>query len=234
MDRVLTLFPDSFNVRIQRAYLEFFWKGSTAPIKTALETLPPNLDPDGVVSFARWDVSLMDRDVVAAEKALTACQLDTIASQTGVPLPKAYLQACVDLLRGDLPKAQRGFEAARPLIEKTVANTMRAGGAGGSLGEIVDRLHQLRLRWIAMNVEDENAAVFETGEPELAAIIGESAMVRFVPPVDGNAVNDFAVVRRAGLCINGDEFVRAIAETFDAERPDIDKLFLALDPGEAR
>jgi tetratricopeptide (TPR) repeat protein len=37
MDRVLALFPDSFNVKIQRAYIEFFWKGSTAPIKAALE-----------------------------------------------------------------------------------------------------------------------------------------------------------------------------------------------------
>src|SRR5205807_1797053 len=84
MDRVLALFPDSFNVKIQRAYIEFYWKGSTAPIKAALQSLPPNLDPDGVVTFARWDVSLMDRDVNAADKALTACQLDTISSQTGV------------------------------------------------------------------------------------------------------------------------------------------------------
>ena len=70
MDRVLALSPDSFNVKIQRAYIEFFWKGSTAPIKAALQSLPPNLDPDGVVTFARWDVSLMDRDAGAAEKAL--------------------------------------------------------------------------------------------------------------------------------------------------------------------
>jgi TolB-like protein/Tfp pilus assembly protein PilF len=127
MDRVLALFPDSFNVKIQRAYIEFFWKGSTAPIKAALETLPPNLDPDGVVTFARWDMSLMNRDVVAAEKALAACQLDTIASQTGVPLPKSYLQACVDLVRGDAGKARAEFEAARPAIEKTVANSPQDG-----------------------------------------------------------------------------------------------------------
>ncbi len=69
MDRVLALFPDSFNVKIQRAYVEFLWKGSTAPIKAVLESLPPNLDPDGVVTFARWDVNLMDRDTGSAEKA---------------------------------------------------------------------------------------------------------------------------------------------------------------------
>ena len=67
MDRVLALSPDSFNVKIQRAYMEFFWKGSTEPISTALASLPPNLDPDGVVTFARWDVSLMNRDFAAAE-----------------------------------------------------------------------------------------------------------------------------------------------------------------------
>jgi len=134
MDRVLALFPDSFNVKIQRAYIEFFWKGSTAPIKAALETLPPNLDPDGVVTFARWDMSLMNRDVVAAEKALAACQLETIASQTGVPLPKSYLQACIDLVRGDAGKARAEFEAARPAIEKTVANSPQDGVRHAQLG----------------------------------------------------------------------------------------------------
>ena len=127
MDRVLALSPDSFNVRIQRAYIEFFWKGSTAPIKAAVDSLPPNLDPDGVVTFARWDVSLMNRDVTAADKALAACQLDTIASQTGCPLPKSYLQACVDLVRGAPAKAHAEFETARPSLEKTVANSPQDG-----------------------------------------------------------------------------------------------------------
>jgi TolB-like protein/Flp pilus assembly protein TadD len=134
MDRVLALFPDSFNVKIQRAYIEFYWKGSTAPIKAALQSLPPNLDPDGVVSFARWDVSLMDRDVDGADKALAACQLDTISSQTGVRLPKSYLQACVDLVRGDVAKARSEFEAARPAIEKIVSDSPQDGTRRAQLG----------------------------------------------------------------------------------------------------
>jgi TolB-like protein len=134
MDRVLALFPDSFNVKIQRAYIEFFWKGSTAPIKAALQSLPPNLDPDGVVTFARWDVSLMDRDTGAAEKALANSPLDTITSQTGVPLPKSYLQGCVGLVRGDTTRAQADFEAARPAIEKLVAESPRSGTRRVQLG----------------------------------------------------------------------------------------------------
>jgi TolB-like protein/Flp pilus assembly protein TadD len=134
MDRVLALFPESFNVKIQRAYIEFYWKGSTAPIKAALESLPANLDPDGVVTFARWDVSLMDRDVNAAEKALATCQLDTIISQTGVSLPKSYLQACIDVVRGDAAKAQTEFEAARPAIEKLVTESPQNGIRRAQLG----------------------------------------------------------------------------------------------------
>ncbi|PYI46091.1 MAG: hypothetical protein DMF10_10095, partial [Verrucomicrobia bacterium] len=130
----LALFPDSFNVRIQRAYVEFFWKGSTAPIKAALQSLPPNLDPDGVVTFARWDLSLMDRETDAAEKALANSPLDTITSQTGVPLPKSYLRACVFLVRGDTAKAQTEFEVARPAIEKLVAESPQSGTRRAQLG----------------------------------------------------------------------------------------------------
>src|SRR5437588_13039426 len=46
MDRVLALFPDSFNVKIQRAYIEFFWKGSTVPIQAALESLTGHVNPN--------------------------------------------------------------------------------------------------------------------------------------------------------------------------------------------
>src|SRR5437764_1542425 len=134
MDRVLALFPDSFNVKIQRAYIEFFWKGATAPIKAALQSLPPNLDPDGVVTFARWDVNLMYRDTDGAEKALANSPLDTITSQTGVPLPKSYLQGCVDLVRGDTAKAQTEFEVALPLVEQLVSESPQNGTRRAQLG----------------------------------------------------------------------------------------------------
>lgn len=76
----------------------------------------------------------MNRDVVVAEKPLAACQLDTISSQTGFPLPKSYLQACIDLVRGDVAKAQAEFEAARPAQSKKQLPTVHrmAHGARNS------------------------------------------------------------------------------------------------------
>jgi serine/threonine-protein kinase len=134
LDRVLELAPDSVNVKIQRGYIEFFMKGNTASIKAALESTPANIDPDGVVTFARWDVSLMDRDPVAAERALASCRLETITSQPGAPLPKSYLQGCIDLVRNDTARAQTDFEAARPALEKTVADSPQDSTRHAQLG----------------------------------------------------------------------------------------------------
>ncbi len=112
---------------IQRGYIEFFQKGSTAPIKAALAKIPPNLDPDGAVTLGRWDVSLMGRDVATAEKAVAACRPDAVLSQQGVAIPKSYLQACIDLVRHDDAHAQMEFETARPVLEKSVADSPQDG-----------------------------------------------------------------------------------------------------------
>ncbi len=134
MDRVLALAPDSLNVKIQRAYMEFFWKGSTAPIKTVLESFAPNLDPDGVVTFTRWDVALINRDPDAAERALTSARLENFIAPTGVRLPKSYLAGCVTLMRNDAATAQREFETARPILEEIVMKSPQDGIRHGQLG----------------------------------------------------------------------------------------------------
>jgi TolB-like protein/Flp pilus assembly protein TadD len=134
MDRVLALAPDSVNVKIQRAYMEFFRKGSTAPIKTVLESFAPNLDPDGIVTFSRWDVALMDRDPDAAERALTSARLENFVAPTGVPLPKTYLAGCVALMRNDAALAQHEFEAARPMLEQIVMKSPQDGVRHAQLG----------------------------------------------------------------------------------------------------
>ncbi len=134
MDRVLELAPDSLNVKIQRAYIEFFWKGSTSPIKAVLESIAPNLDPDGVVTFSRWDVALMDRDPKAAERALASARLENFVAPTGIPMPKSYLAGCVALMRGDAPRAQQEFETARPILEQVVMASPQDGIRHAQLG----------------------------------------------------------------------------------------------------
>jgi tetratricopeptide (TPR) repeat protein len=134
LDRVLELAPDSLNVKIQRAYIEFFWKDSTAPIKATLESIAPNLDPDGVVTFGRWDVALMNRNPDAAEHAVTSARLENFVAPTGVPLPKSYLAGCVALVPNDMARAQQEFETARPILEDLVKKSPQDGIRHGQLG----------------------------------------------------------------------------------------------------
>src|SRR6476469_9487575 len=111
---------------------------------------------------------------------------------------------------------------------------MRSHSTAGSLGEVVDCLGQLRLRWIGVDIEDENATAFEAGQPKLTAVVGEPAVMRLITSIDRRAADDFAIGRRAGFYIDRNEFVRAIAHSFDPECPNIDKLFLSIDAGEVR
>ena len=94
---------------------------------------------------------------------------------------------------------------------------MRTDGPASGLSEIVDRFRQLRLRRISVDVEDKHPAGFESRAPELTPVISEAGMVRLIASINGNTAYDFAIVRRVGLYINGDEFVGAITETFDAK-----------------
>ncbi len=45
------------------------------------------------------------------------------------------------------------------------------------------------------------------------------------------AVDHLAVARRVGLHVHDDELVRAVAESLDAKRPDIDEFLLPFDAG---
>lgn len=132
--RVLALSPDSTPTLIQAGYTEFFRTGTTAPIKSALAKIPADIDPDGTVTFARWDLSLMDRDPAAALKVLASCPFDTITSADGSPLPKIYLQACAELMAGDHERASADFEQARPILEATVKKSPDDAFRHGHLG----------------------------------------------------------------------------------------------------
>src|SRR5260370_34723876 len=74
---------------------------------------------------------------------------------------------------------------------------VRSNGAAGGFLEVADGLHQFRLRRIGVHIEDKDAAIFKTGEPEMTPVIGETAVVRLIASLDGKTADDFVAVRRA-------------------------------------
>ena len=94
-------------------------------------------------------------------------------------------------------------------------------------GQFHDQLVVLRI-----HVEDENLAAVQTAKPQLAPVVGKSTVMRLKSSADRVTLNDLAEVRRTWLDVHRDELVGAISESFDPERPDVEKLLLPFDAGE--
>lgn len=117
--RVTELAPDSVNAKIDLAYVAFWSEGSTAALKELLPKFPAGLDPAGLVSRARWDLAMLERDYDAADGAMIACPFDQFQSN-GQPTPKSFYRGCVALARGDQANARKLFELALPSFEEAV------------------------------------------------------------------------------------------------------------------
>jgi len=75
----------------------------------------------------------MDRDTGSAEKAWRTPARHNHFS-TGVPLPKSYLQACIDVVRGDTAKGRRSSKPALPFVEKLVTQSPQTEPRRAQLG----------------------------------------------------------------------------------------------------
>ena len=132
-ERVIALAPDSVNARVLRAYLDFWSQGRTAALKEVLEQIPPGIDPSGLVTRARWDMAMIQRDHAAADQVLTSCPLDQFQSG-GQPTPKSFYRGCVALARGDEAAARTNFEATliifEAALEQAPANALRHANLG--------------------------------------------------------------------------------------------------------
>jgi TolB-like protein/Tfp pilus assembly protein PilF len=132
-ERVIALAPDSINAKIVRAYLDFWSKGGTETLTKVLAEIPAGFDPAGLVTRARWDMAMIQRDYAAADQALTSCPLGQFQSG-GQPTPKSFYRGCVALARGDEAAARTNFEATLTVFEEAVqqapANALRHANLG--------------------------------------------------------------------------------------------------------
>ncbi len=121
-ERTIELMPDVPFFHVWRAYVDFWQRGDLTRMRAAAASLPANLDPDGAVSYLRWDAALLARDFDAAGRAVDGCPLEPLPPPCmGPPLEKCYLHACIALARGDTVRAAVLFEAARPGMEAEAA-----------------------------------------------------------------------------------------------------------------
>lgn len=133
-DRAISFAPDLPILRLERGYLDFWWRGDLAPLQKALAELAPGFDPDGAVTWMRWDASMLARDFAAAERAATVYAGDNLPSIGGGPLPKSFLQGLAILSNGEEQRARDFLETARVLMEREAENNPQSALRQARLG----------------------------------------------------------------------------------------------------
>ncbi|MEO6970866.1 MAG: tetratricopeptide repeat protein, partial [Chthoniobacterales bacterium] len=116
--RGLKIAPDSADATISLAYIAVFRDKNPAAGEKLLQTLPAGIDPDGIVTEARWDMAMLERDWAGAEKILAN------SPAPGFPRSgkgaKEFLAGRTALASGDGASARRFFALAAPGFEEWV------------------------------------------------------------------------------------------------------------------
>ena len=110
--------------------IEVVANGELPAARAWLRKIPAGVDPDGEVTLANWNLSMLERDWAAAEKWLGDFPSDEFPDAG----PKSYYQAQTALARGDVELAQTLFEKGRPALEKNVRDHPDAAGSHAALG----------------------------------------------------------------------------------------------------
>src|SRR6058998_1187408 len=137
LDRAIATAPQSFGSRGMKAAMAIIWKGDVAFAENQLSLVPPEFDPDGIVTSARVWVLTLQRKFADALQVAQQFRGETLAYFNTAPCPKAFLEGRLYLYQGDRMKAQAAFEDARTSAEKLVRDAPGDSTRHGQLGTIL-------------------------------------------------------------------------------------------------
>jgi tetratricopeptide (TPR) repeat protein len=121
--RAVNLSPEIGSLKAERALVDFWRSGDLVPLQKCFAAIPGYGDPEGNLSWERWDAAMIARNFQDAGAALDRFPFETLPSVLSAPVPKSYLAGCTWLAQGDEIKAAEMFESARPAMEaETAAN----------------------------------------------------------------------------------------------------------------
>ena len=119
-ERMRAMAPASLVAKMQSGYVDFWWKGDTHLLKSIVDQVPADIDPDGTVTACRWDVAMLRRDYSAAKTVLQTSAASELSYTNAGTTPKIFFEGCIYLAQGDSVNAQKALELARPAFEASV------------------------------------------------------------------------------------------------------------------
>jgi tetratricopeptide (TPR) repeat protein len=120
-DRVIALTPDDHDARVIRGSVYLRWQGTADTLASTLQRLPPEWDPEGTATWARFTVARIQRRPADALAALAASRHE-ISFDDMFYRPRALMQAQALAQLGDQAQARARYDAARGRLEDSVAS----------------------------------------------------------------------------------------------------------------
>jgi len=132
-DRAIEAAPKSFGPRAEKAKLAIDWKGDLSVMKKELTKVQPGDDPDGLVTFARVELLLLQRKFPDALALLKQSPQDV----SHFDKPRELLEGAIFSFLNDKEKALSAFERARTIAEKAVRESPDDASRHATLGLIL-------------------------------------------------------------------------------------------------
>jgi serine/threonine-protein kinase len=126
----------ALGLHAMRAQVAIAWKGDLSLSIEGLKQLPPDFDPDGLITEARAGVLIYQRKFAEALALLQKLPNETLHGENGVPTPKSLPEGICYFFLNDKAKARDSFEKARGFVEKQVTDAPSDAGRHAELGLI--------------------------------------------------------------------------------------------------
>jgi TolB-like protein/Flp pilus assembly protein TadD len=88
-------------------------RGDLDSARSLIESLPVGYDPDGVVTYARTQLGLYDRNFQVARQALAGTKLEELVGNGGIHWPVSWFEGCIARTGSEVERAHAAFSDTR-------------------------------------------------------------------------------------------------------------------------
>ena len=141
-DRGIEAAPESFGSRALKGELAIRWKGDVSVAEKELASVPPGVDPDGLVTSVRAGVLTLQRKFNEALRVIQQFRGETLTVRAGTFCPTTSFEGTLYLYLGDKVNARSAFERAQIIAERLVRESPDDAARHGQLGLILAGLGQ--------------------------------------------------------------------------------------------
>ena len=133
LGRAIEAAPNSLSARAAKAMLPLDWKGDLSMMEKDLADMPPGVDPEGLVTFGRVQLLMLQRKFPEALAVLKQLSPDFSHDSK----PREFLEGAIYTFLNDREKARSAFEHARPIAEQSLREAPNDAFRHALLGQIL-------------------------------------------------------------------------------------------------